>query len=69
MSNEIKSEHRMEYYTCKRIRLLSYLRAKGFIPYETIPDLQNPKYYNWKFHNTPELQEAIEEYFSRYKKN
>lgn len=50
-------------YTCKRIRMLNYLRNKGFIPYETIAELENPKYLNWKFHNSPELEKVVYEYF------
>lgn len=52
-----------EYYLCKRMRMLEYLRNKGFIPEATLPDMQNPKYYVWRFKNTPELEDAINEYF------
>jgi hypothetical protein len=49
--------------------MLSYLREKGFIPYATIPDINNPKYYNWRFKNTPELKEAIDEYIKGLNKD
>ena len=62
------NENRMEYYTCRRLRLLSYLRAKGFIPYATLPDITNPKYLVWRFYNTPELQDVLAEYFAQFKK-
>lgn len=69
MDNKINNDHKMKYYTCKRARLLKFLRDKGFVPYETILDYKNPKYYNWRFYNTPKLQKAIEEYFSQYENN
>lgn len=59
--NELK--HNNEYYTCKRLRMLEYLRGKGFIPYMTLPDVNNPKYLVWRFKNTPQLETAIDEYF------
>lgn len=61
MQKECK--HKREYYTCKRLRLLQFLKSKGFLPYLTLPDVSNPKYNIWQFKNTPELEEAIEEYF------
>lgn len=64
---KIKTErkHKKEYYTCKRMRMLTYLKAKGFLPYETIPDVKNPRLSCWLFHNTPELEKCIEEYFEK----
>lgn len=56
------------YYTCKRYRLLEYLLDRGFKPYATLPDPDNPRYKVWRFHNTPELREAVEAYFSAIKK-
>lgn len=66
MENQCK--HKKEYYTCKRMKLLIFLRNKGFIPEQTIPDLHNPKYLVWRFKNSPELEKAIEEYFSQLNK-
>lgn len=65
---ERQCKHQKEYYTCKRMKLLIFLRNKGFIPEQTIPDLYNPKYLVWRFKNTPELEQAIEEYFSQLNK-
>lgn len=65
---ERQCKHQKEYYTCKRMKLLIFLRNKGFIPEQTIPDLYNPKYLVWRFKNTPELESAIEEYFSQVNK-
>ena len=65
---ERQCKHKNEYYTCKRMKLLIFLRNKGFIPEQTIPDLYNPKYLVWRFKNSPELESAIEEYFSQVNK-
>lgn len=61
---EKQTKHRAEYYTCKRLRLLQYLKEQGFMPVMTLPDVQNPKFNVWKFKNTPELEDAIERYFN-----
>ena len=65
---ERQCKHQKEYYTCKRMKLLIFLRNKGFIPEETTYDLHNPKYLVWRFKNSPELESAIEEYFSQLNK-
>ena len=51
-------------FCCKRLRLLEYLRKKGFMPFATVPEVSNPKYYNWLFYNTPDLENAIKDYFN-----
>lgn len=61
---ERQTKHKAKYYTCKRLRMLEYLKSKGFIPYLTLPDVANPRYNVWRFENTPELEKAIEEYFA-----
>lgn len=62
---ERQCKHKQEYYICKRLRLLEFLRKKGFVPFITLPDINNPKYNVWKFKNTPELEDAINEYFGK----
>ena len=54
-----------EVYRCKRYKLLTYLRNKGFIPFQTVPEFENPKYLNWLFKNSSELEDAINEYFNQ----
>lgn len=54
-------------YVCKRLRLLEYLKNEGFIPYATFPDKDNPRYNVWRFKNSPELQKALDAYFSKKK--
>lgn len=56
-----------ETYCCKRLRLLEYLLSKDFEPYATVPDANNYKYKNWLFHNSEELELALDEYFSMKK--
>lgn len=57
-----------EFYLCKRLRLLEFLRSKGFIPEQTLPDCNNPKYLVWRFRNSVELEAAIDSYFEQIKK-
>lgn len=65
---ERQTKHRAEFYTCKRLRLLEFLKKKGFVPIMTLPDVDNPRYNVWRFKNTPELEDAIDEYFANLKK-
>lgn len=58
-------KHKAEYYTCKRLRMLEYLRNLGFMPYLTLPDCDNPKFNVWRFKNSPELEAAIDRYFGK----
>lgn len=62
-----ENKHSRQYYTCKRLRLLHYLKERGFTPFETIPDPTNVKYSWWLFENTAELTTAVEEYFKDLK--
>lgn len=54
----------MKLYVCRRIRLLSHLMSKGFKFVKIEQDRNNPEYSVWVFIETPELREAIEEYYS-----
>lgn len=62
---ERQCKHKQEFYTCRRLRLLEFLKNKGFVPEITVPDADNPRYNVWKFRNTPELEDAIDEYFGK----
>lgn len=55
------------YYYCSRLRLLEFLRNKGFYPIRTLPDINNPRYNAWVFDNTPELIEAVDEFLTQQK--
>lgn len=61
------TEHKRDYYTCKRLRLLQYLKESGFTPYATIPDPTNVRFSWWLFENTPELQKCVDQYFKELK--
>ena len=62
---ERECKHKREYFTCKRLRLLSFLKERGFMPYEVVPDVNNPKFNVWLFKNTPDLEDALDEYFNK----
>ena len=57
-------KHKSSFYTCKRLRLLEFLKAKGFTPIKTIPDANNPAYNWWLFENSADLERVLEEYFN-----
>lgn len=54
-----------EFYVCKRLRLLNFLKNKGFLPIRTEPDIKNPKYSVWIFKNTEPLLDAIDEFLNQ----
>lgn len=58
-----------KYRYVTKIRLLDYLLNRGFEFENKQRDLNNPKRYVWKFSLTPELQQAIEDYYSSIPKN
>lgn len=55
-------------YVCKRMRLLTYLKSKGYEPFLTVPDRWNPEYNVWLFDLTQRgFLDAIDEYFEKLK--
>lgn len=54
-----------KYFICKTSRMLEFLRKKGFIPIQVLPDYHNPKYYVWKFEETPDFILARDEWFKK----
>lgn len=52
-------------YLCRRMKLCGFLLKKGFKYEQIVQDKYNPKYSCWLFKNTPELRNAIEEYYSK----
>lgn len=56
---------RKEIYTCKRLRMLEYLKKSGFSPFATIPDPTNDRYNWWLFENTPEFDACVKSYFEQ----
>ena len=57
----------MKTYVCKRLRLYTYLKGKGFSPIATIPDRENEKFFVWIFENDSKFGDALNEYFSQFK--
>ena len=49
-------------YLCRR-----FLLKKGFNYEKIIADKYNPRYNCWLFKNTPELKNAVEEYYAQIK--
>ena len=58
-----------QVYTCRRMRLLSYLKEHGRLPFETIPDVRNTLFNEWRVHNDEELEQLIDDYFEQIKTN
>ena len=49
------------------MKLCSFLLKKGFKYEKIVTDRDNPKYNCWLFKQSPELRNAIEEYYSEIK--
>lgn len=55
-------------YLCRRMKLCGFLLKKGFKYEKVVPDKYKPNYNCWLFPMSPELKNAIEEYYSEIKK-
>ena len=53
-----------EVYTVKRMRMMNWLCDRGYYPMYAVRDKDNPNYRVWKYKNSPELEAAIDEYFT-----
>ena len=58
---------KIKMYVCRRMKLCGFLLKKGFQYIEVVPDRYNPRFNCWLFKNTPELKNAVEEYYSEIK--
>ena len=63
MTTEYMSPRYGKYFYCTRMRLYYFLYDKGIIPESSIPD-KHTKYTNWMYRTTPELDAALNEYFT-----
>ena len=54
-------------YVCRRMKLCGFLLNKGFKYIKVVPDKYNPKYNCWLFDSSPELLNAVEEYYLQIK--
>ena len=65
MNNESGlNESGLRTYVCKRARMCSFLRERGFAPYKVTPDRDNPMYDVFLFTASPELYQAVMEYIN-----
>lgn len=65
MNNESGlNESGLRTYVCKRARMCSFLRERGFEPYKVTPDRDNPMYDVFLFTASPELYQAVMEYIN-----
>lgn len=65
MNNESGlNESGLSTYVCKRARMCSFLRERGFEPYKVTPDRDNPMYDVFLFTASPELYQAVMEYIN-----
>lgn len=57
----------MAVYICRKIRLYEFLTNKGFKPVRALTDKNDCKRLVWMYEDTPELQAAVTEYYSKIK--
>ena len=53
----------MNYYICKKMRLLDYLCKHNHFPIREQVDIKNPKFKVWVYESTPELLQCVEDYY------
>ena len=51
-------------YVCRKILLYNYLTAHGFKPFRVAPDKWDASRLVWLYENSPELEAAVEEYYT-----
>lgn len=51
-------------YVCRKIFLYNFLTSKGFVPFRVCPDKFDCKKYIWLYTDSPQLRDAVEEYYS-----
>ena len=54
----------MDFYVCRKIRVLTHLQAEGFNFIKTQRDRKNPNRLVWIFKDSPELRASVERYYS-----
>jgi len=45
-------------------RMALFIQSKGVQPIGTLPDENKPQFLNWIFEDTPEVKNAMAEYFA-----
>lgn len=54
----------MKGFCCRRLRLYSYLKERGFLPQRIQPDPDNPRYHYYYYRRTPEFEKVLHRYFT-----
>lgn len=54
-------------YVCRKLRMYDFLSKKGFVPFNIVTDKYDINRVVWIYKNTPELEAAVEEYYSEIK--
>ena len=52
-------------YVCRKLFLYNFLTEKGFKPFKVCPDKWDCNKLVWLYTNSPEMDSAVEEYYSR----
>lgn len=55
----------MKEYRVYTRKMTEYLTSKNFHFIRTVQDVFHPAFLNWMFEDTPELQQAIQNYLHR----
>lgn len=50
-------------YTCRRLRLFTYLKKAGFDEEYSRPDIKNTKFLVWVFKDSDALEAKVKEYY------
>lgn len=50
------------FYTIKAITMYKHLCSRGIFPVKTEPNIYIPKFIVWKYEDTKELRQAMEEF-------
>ena len=53
----------MNYYICRKMRLLDWLVKRGHQPLREQVDIKNPRMKVWVYESTPELLDCVEDYY------
>lgn len=51
-------------FLCKRLNMMEWLADRGHLPFKTQREKANPKFFNWIYLNTPQLERDVELWFS-----
>lgn len=55
----------MNYYICKKMRLLDWLCKHGYQPLREQVDIYDPSRKVWVYKSSPELTQCVTDYYNR----